>query len=204
MNFQLRGFRQACRDRQREIAARIALVDKLGRRPRENTLEHRGEDFTAQLSPWEAIFARPEWVQAPESHDGRCSCCGAAVSLDKVICDICGAGWKNVVNNKKKLCAFCVLSIGIALTIGGLLGRAVSSIVEKHYLGNTNVVTVNSEFISFIESYVFVTGIFISLLVATYVFEKMNLAPKGAWEPFKSVGRESTTHDGIAIPDRRN
>ena len=181
MNFQLRRLRQACRDRQREIAARVALVDKLGRTPRENSSEHRGEDFAAQLSPWEAIFARPEWGQAAESHDGRCSCCGAAVSLDKVVCDICGAIWSRPANNKRKSCVFCILSVVVAVIGGYLLGVYFSYIVSHYYNMNSNGRLINYGFVNFMESYIWISGTFLILLLATHLFEKLNIGSKGMW-----------------------
>ncbi|HXP95486.1 MAG TPA: hypothetical protein VN809_02155 [Telmatospirillum sp.] len=181
MSFHLRELRQACRDRQREIAARVALIDKLGPLPREDPSEPCGEDVASQLSPWEAIFARPEWRRAPESHDGRCSCCGAAVSLDKATCDICGAVWGVPANNKARLCVFCILSVVLSIVGGYFIGKSFPYIIHHYYNFIFNGRLINYGFVNFMESYIWVSGTFLILLLATYLFEKLNIGSKGMW-----------------------
>jgi ribosomal protein L40E len=166
--------RQALRDRRALLADRTAYIDKLDRSPRQLA----GEDGPQPLSSWEAIFARPDWPKEKAGHNGRCSCCGAKVSPSATTCGNCGATWMTHVKRKHKIrrFLFCVVSIAISL----IIGRSCAEIfVYSYYRFNT--VGINYDFVNFGEWYIWATCTVLVLVLSTYIYEKMDIAPKGIW-----------------------
>lgn len=178
MKFWFGKFWQANRDRQRVIAERVALVDKLDRPFSSGRTDLQDGGFGRSLSPWEEIFARPEWRSEPAGHNGQCSCCGAVVDHGRAVCGICGAMWTKSKKRKVSIYIYVTCSIFLSIIAGGVFQD-----IFLYFIYNISEVgrNINYDFVNFMKSYIFVSCTFLVLLLATFIFEKLNIAPSCVW-----------------------
>ena len=172
----LRDLKRALDRRAARRAERIALVDLLG--------HPNAPDSPHHVTAWEALFARPEWKTTAVGHDGKCSRCGAVVAPDQGVCGACGAVWRQPTRRAARapLLVFwsvaLISSIGLSLTAIRLGSRLAQAWFRARYPGHE----IDLELVGFVESYLLVSGVFVLLLLSTFVLERLDLAPKGQWD----------------------
>ena len=101
----------------------------------------------------EELFARPEWRRPTAGHDGRCSCCGAAVGAAETICGCCGAIWTepSQKESRTRLCMFGLASISLAMVLGFSCSRLFSYLCYSFYDHDLVSGILNQDFIKFVE-----------------------------------------------------
>lgn len=173
--------RRAARERAARHAERIPHLDRLG-------LPHDGDPH--QLTPWEEIFARPEWQETKQEHHGQCTCCGASVEADQSSCGVCGAVWREPA--KRSVMPYVVFwsaailaSIALSLTVARVLGLIAYHWLSTHHPGKP----IDSDLLGFGQTYLMVSGALVILLLFTFVLERLDFGAKGHWE----CGREGQT-----------
>jgi len=169
-------WRRAARERMARHAERITHLDRLG--------QAHSPESPHQLTPWEELFARPEWRETTAGHDGRCACCGAAVGLDQTHCGGCGAVWhpSGKTRNRAPYVVFwsvaITVSIAVSLTVARLFGQIAYRWFAIHYPSKV----IDSDLVSFGQTYLLVSGALLILLFFTYVLEKLDFGGKGFWQ----------------------
>lgn len=168
--------RRAARERMARHSERIAHLDRLG--------QAAPTGSPHQLTPWEEIFARPEWRKTAASHHGHCARCGTDVDSHQVACCGCGAVWHepDKSGDKTPYVVFwsvaITVSIAISLTVARVVGHIAYQWYSIHYPGKR----IDSELIGFGQTYLLVSGALLILLLFTYILERLDIGPKGYWE----------------------
>jgi len=171
---------RAARNRVVRQAERASQIDRLGD-PAANP--------PGRLSPWEEIFARPEWRQtAPVGrHDGHCSHCGASPPQNVVICGACGWVWRprlRLVGWAAQVRFWAAATAAsVILSIGGT--RLLSWLASSWYIERYPDRPVDEGFVGFVDAYCMVSGVMLLLLLATIVLERLG---RFAWRPPERAG----------------
>jgi predicted nucleic acid-binding Zn ribbon protein len=166
----LARWRKRLRDHRAELAERVAHLERVA--------AGKGDD-----NDWEKIFARAEWRSQPFTHQGKCVYCGSKVDFHARRCGECGAEWVEYGDDRNghRTILFALVSLTVAL-IGGVGCRyGVGMLLRQPDR--------NPEFVEFVQSYLWVAGTILILVAATYVYERMNIAPKGHWERAKRLDK---------------
>jgi hypothetical protein len=170
----------------------MALVDKLGQATSGDETSVIDDESRPPLSPWEKIFARPEWQKQRQSHNGQCSCCTGAVSLTETTCVTCGAIWRKPPKNKYAYLSYIIASLLISVAAGFYLKYIFELYIYRSYKDDITGKLMNIDFVNFMESYIWVSSAILVLLLSTYVFERLPIAPKETW--ISAEQSESTRH----------
>jgi len=194
-----RSLKQAYRDRQRNLAKGIALIDELNQPYRYGSycsLDDRSIRYTAA---WEELFSKKEWRTVQASHDGKCSCCGSSVELDVTVCNRCHAVWNEPSDRLKEssLFRFGFAAVAASATIGYLSGEFFAYLMNNNICVEHGINSCNEEFIGLVESYILVSVPILFLLLSTYIYERMGFAPKGNW--MQPAYSQKPENNGIAL-----
>ena len=167
----LRRWRQKMRDRNAELAARMAELDRLS---------------DGKSEAWSKIFSRPDWRAEPYTHQGSCRCCGAPVDFHSASCEACHARWFEPQDPRqgRRTLLFALSSLAVAL-LGGVGFKILIGALLRN-IGH------NPDFIEFVESYLWVAGTVLILVGATYVYEYLDIVPKGHWQAVKRLDKSKS------------
>jgi predicted nucleic acid-binding Zn ribbon protein len=160
----LRRIQLRHRQRQAALAERIRLLEQLDRPDR----------YPSVSKEWQALFADPAWQRPAAGHDGRCGRCGAAVEAHERRCAQCGAVWEKSKGRKLAIYLYFVFSVIVSV----ILGYVLSIYIHNLFLSHPRV---NKDFAGFIESYLWVSGTILFVLIATIIIEKIDRPSRAAW-----------------------
>ena len=138
--------KRAVSERRARHADRIRHLDRLGQ-PHDSESPH-------QLSPWEEIFARPEWRETTANEPAK------PRNLTPYI-----VFWSVAIT----------VSIVISLTVARLAAAIAYRWFSTHYPGKP----IDSDLVGFGQTYLLVSGALLILLLFTYILEKLDLSGKG-------------------------
>jgi hypothetical protein len=162
----VRHWRDRLRQRQADLKLRAALLDKYV----------AGDADGAEA--FHRIFNVPRHRDLTYAHRGRCRLCHAKVDLHSRHCGHCGAQWREFKGEQPHIAErhfrlFSAASLVVALIGGVCIKFAVGSLLRR--------VSSYQDFIEFAEDYLWVSGTILLLVLATYVYERLNIAAKGEW-----------------------
>jgi hypothetical protein len=182
----LRGLRRRLRQRRASLTARAALLDRIG------------APDAAPHAAWQQIFDRPEWREAPPGHRGFCGCCRRKVGKQDRVCPHCQAKWVPVAEGRdgRRTNLFAALSLLAALGIGVLAKFLAASLLAGYR-------QLPAEFIAFVETYLWVAGTILTLVLATYLYEILDIAPAGKWRPPAAAAQQERPDDDSEAGDSR-
>ncbi len=163
------GLRRAHRDRQAALAEKIRLLGRL-------------DQATEGDAAWQALYAHPEGQTPKITHRGRCGLCRAKLGRQEAVCPQCQASWQARPRHhyRVRTWLFGLASTAAAIAIGGAIHLAFARFVEGSQSEAASP-AINSDFLLFMDSYLWVFSTVMVLLLSTYLFDIFDLAPSGRW-----------------------
>ena len=163
---------QRTRQRRADVAARVAHLERV--------LDGRAK---GGADDWDKIFGRTGQGPHRFSHRGRCGVCGAAVDFHASRCPHCQAEWVETGgrHSRRSAIIFVLLSLSVALPGGIACRYGAGKLLENPER--------NPDFVSFAQNYLWIAGTVLILVVATYVYERLDIAPSGHWQAAKRLDK---------------
>jgi len=172
---------QAHRDRQKRLAEGMTHIDALSGIFPKGAFCSLDDRSIHQTEAWQALFAKKEWCCVEAGHDGTCRACGATVDKQACRCGACGAVWCKPDDNEVTRARLVFGSATIVVSCG--LGYASTEFMAR-VLRNLSKL---DDFVGFVGTYLGVSCAILFLLLCTYLYETLGIAPKGSWAQLPSM-----------------
>jgi hypothetical protein len=151
----------------------------------------RLDQATEGDSAWQALYVHPERQRPEITHRGRCGLCRTRLGRHDAECPQCHACWqaRDKHQYRVRYWLFGLASMAAAFAIGGVSHIAFTRFLEPSQSEPPSA-AINHDFLLFMDSYLWVFTTVLVLILSTYLFEILDLAPRGRWVAIERSSQE--------------